>query len=298
MKQKNITLGILLLAAGIIWLLFNFDILDWRIFESLKLLWPLALVVIGVNLLFRNNSIVRIITWLVFIVVVICYSLFVSEPFSWRFPNGRTYIVDNYVIQYGKSEKVQSAVIDADLGSYSFDVEASDDEFLFRADMGGREVDSDMDYKDNGTRAEIRLRDKRWLPGGSNNTCKLYLNKEVEWELDLDMGAHGGRFDFREIKLRKFDLDSGAGNLDLYLGSNVPITEVEIDTGASSINVHLPVDAGVRIKFDGGVSRSNLSSLGWEKIGGYYTSPNYEFADCKIVIDVDMGVGKFNVLYD
>jgi hypothetical protein len=290
MKSRGIGLGLFVLTIGIIWLLFNFNILDWRLLESLWVLWPLVFVVIGINIMFRHNPNVRIGVWLVFLAVVIGYSLYIDKDSS-----RHSAAAQHNIIQYNKSGE-KSSVLDLDLGGYKFDIDSTEGALL-EGNVYGPGIKHSINR--SGNAAVVKIKDSKYFfKSYSNNSCDLLLNKDVTWTLDLDVGAYSGNFDLRDIDLEKLDIDSGAGKMELYLGSKSDNTIVDIDAGASSFNIHVPSDAGVRVKLDGGINNSNLSGLGWEKSGGYYTSPNYNGSNNKIQIDTDMGVGKFDITVD
>jgi hypothetical protein len=124
MKSRGIGLGLFVLTIGIIWLLFNFNILDWRLLESLWVLWPLVFVVIGINIMFRHNPNVRIGVWLVFLAVVIGYSLYIDKDSS-----RHSAAAQHNIIQYNKSGE-KSSVLDLDLGGYKFDIDSTEGALL------------------------------------------------------------------------------------------------------------------------------------------------------------------------
>ncbi|MGI6778951.1 MAG: LiaI-LiaF-like domain-containing protein [Acetivibrionales bacterium] len=92
MKNRNIGLGIFFIAAGAIWLLINTGYLEVSmIFDSLRVLWPLLLVVIGLNIIFGENAVANTLIWLLFIAAVIGYSVyyqsgntFIQKPVNQR----------------------------------------------------------------------------------------------------------------------------------------------------------------------------------------------------------------------
>ena len=89
------------------------------------------------------------------------------------------------------------------------------------------------------------------------------------------------------------DLDSGAASLAIMLGNKHDL-DFSIDSGASSIDLIIPENVGLRIDMDTGLTSSNIEDLGLTDNGDYYISSNYDSADVKINMDIDMGVGKIN----
>lgn len=76
-NTKKLTDGIILIGIGLLFLLKNLGIIHWSIFSVLFQLWPLILVVAGINIIFKNNAIITIITWGLFFMGIFFYgSLF------------------------------------------------------------------------------------------------------------------------------------------------------------------------------------------------------------------------------
>ena len=85
MNIKNAGWGIIFIAIGVVWLLTNLGYMNgWLIIDSLKVLWPLILVVIGISTIFEKYPIVKLIMWLLFIAVLIGYSLYIGQSMNFK----------------------------------------------------------------------------------------------------------------------------------------------------------------------------------------------------------------------
>lgn len=77
--KKNVTLGVILILIGIIWLLANLSILSFSIvdvfFRSLARLWPLLLIGFGLNILLKEKGILKLLIWLIIVVTIFLYGL-------------------------------------------------------------------------------------------------------------------------------------------------------------------------------------------------------------------------------
>lgn len=92
MKGKNLTLGIILIAAGILWMLINMGFSTWFVWESLFKLWPLALVTIGIGLIFKGNRYVIALSWILLVALIIGYGLWEYRDLKVR-PSGNPEII-------------------------------------------------------------------------------------------------------------------------------------------------------------------------------------------------------------
>ena len=81
MNKRGIGFGLFLLMAGIVWLLMNMGIITWSVFASLRVLWPLIIIAVGINMMFRNRT-VKALTWLLTAAIVIGYGYFYEKPDS------------------------------------------------------------------------------------------------------------------------------------------------------------------------------------------------------------------------
>lgn len=293
MKGKNLSFGVFLLSIGILWLAFNLKILDWSVLTALFTLWPLLLVMAGVNIMFRHNQIVKSVSWLVFLVVIILYGHYnpgqnLSAP---KFEG------DGEKVSIEREADTMKGEIRLDLGGIKLKV-GDESTKLVDATTTVPNVKHSIQYKNGKEAAEVRFsRDKVNVVGlgNTNQEFQVNLNKDIEWDMKLNVGAANGTLDMSGLKVRNLDIDSGAVNLELIFGNNEPLTDAKIDSGASRISAAVPAEVGVRVKFDGGLNSTNFKELGWEKRGSYYFSPNYEQASNKINFDVEMGVGRFEI---
>jgi hypothetical protein len=195
-----------------------------------------------------------------------------------------------------KKVETENADLHISLGGTRLDL-GSTNQQLVDVSLTDPDIVQSVEYSSDNKNAAIRFKKDRIgiFTINSRDSARFNLNENVAWKLDVDTGVVTGSLDMSNLKMESVDLDCGAANLKLVLGDKCNSTDVKIDAGASSIEVAVPENAGVRVRMDGGLSNSNLRSLGWNKEGKYYVSPNYESAASKIDVDIDMGVGNFKV---
>lgn len=304
MNRKGIGFGIFLLSLGVIWLLVNFDILNFNVFNALFTLWPLILVVIGINLIFRDNGLIRGLTWLIFLIIIVVYGTYGPSKYSnfhdnWSFGSNEGSATTSRHIEELMRTGLNEGTLKLDAGAVQLGIQDESDKLLI-ADSESGDVNCDINYTKSGENAEIKLNNKnRKIFGPSvNNKLDIKLNNKVVWDIKLDTGASNGDIDLSNLKVKNLSIDSGAVNYKIKLGANVPVTDVNVDSGASNFEFDIPSnDVGVRVKLDGALNNTNLSELGWAKNGSAYESPNYKDAKAKINMDADIGVAKLKINY-
>lgn len=291
MNKKNTGLGVFLLSIGVFWALMSFGVIDWSIFDALLVLWPLIFIVIGISIVFKDNVIVRSSVWIIFLVVLALYGQFTGS--------GTEYISSNEQqrIFVEKPQETLKGELQLLLGGIRLDV-SSDTDKLIDAFVSDPDVKHTVDFKNGKQTAEVNINKKKYsINRGNigNYDCKVDLNGNVIWNMDIKTGAVDGVIDMSHLKVEEFDLGVGAGKLKLIFGNEYENTNVDIDAGASMIDMVVPKSAGVKIKMDGALNKTNFDELNWQKKDGYYISPNYNEAASTIIVKVNMGVGKFTV---
>lgn len=269
----------------------SIGVLNWSVFEALYKLWPLLLVAVGINIIFRNNAIIRVVVWLVLLAVIVSYSFFVNIRYD-----GAKVLTTGHST-YEKLAETKNGELKVALGGIKIDVDSKTNN-LMDADISGSDITKEINYNSSKDTAYINFDRKKYFfpnPDRISEECLLHLNNDVIWDLDFKVGAVKGTLDMTDLKVKDMNVDVGAGKFDMLFGDKFKSTNVTINAGASSIDLTIPKSTGVRVKMNEAISKNNLNELGWEKRDGYYISPEYSTAENKIDFEVHMGVGKFEI---
>ncbi len=296
MRNRNIGLGIGLIAVGAVWLLQTMGLITFNVFTSITQLWPLILVVVGINIIFRGNGTVRLVTWMAFFAAVFIYGYYNPAVNNHKaLINGKTHVIE-------KLEATDSGVLKINAGAAEMNLKSGTAN-LAEIWSNIPNMNYSTDYNNGNKDARISVGSRE--PSGLWNfgdirgrRMELSLNQDVAWDVDVDFGAGTSRLDFSDVKLGKADLDIGAGSLSMYVGSNNAQTDIKLDAGASSIELYVPKTSGVAITAESALSSTNIDELGLIREGRRYTSGNYDEAQNKINIDLHMGMGSFELKRD
>lgn len=82
MRMRNIEFGMFLLSIGIVWLLKETGVIYWPVLKSLWNYWPALLIMEGINIIFRENPYVRMVTWFLFLAGLIAFSFYHGQRFE------------------------------------------------------------------------------------------------------------------------------------------------------------------------------------------------------------------------
>jgi len=132
-----------------------------------------------------------------------------------------------------------------------------------------------------------------WSPGQSLD-WSVRLNGEIPLALSLETGASEAHLDLINLRVTELSLKSGASSTTLTLPSKAGLTQVDISSGAASLNVIVPQEVAARIRSSGGLSNVSVSER-FPRSGNLYQSPDYESAANKVDMAIEMGVGSVSI---
>jgi hypothetical protein len=311
MDAKRITTGIIFLFIGVILLLSKMDIIEFNWFEVFRY-WPLLIILVGVNILVPKKDIGYIISIGTTCVILAVFTFIgITTPnqsllsrimntknLDIDLDNEEDFIGTSNFVSVKKNMTVNHAVANIDLGATQIKLKDTTETNLFEAtntsDKYFLSLNTDI-KNDSATTLNLSGKTKKGIDSKGNSTI-IKLNKNVIWDLNLDVGAADIQGDLSNFKINKLTIDAGASNLDLKLGYPQTISNINIDAGASSIQIAIPREAACQI-----VTEMALSSVhaddsfvkGNEK--GTLTSPNFEHAKNKFKISIDGGITSVSI---
>ncbi len=292
MDNNKITGGIILIGVGIILLLINMGIMSGAIIFEFFRLWPIVLIVIGVNVISKNNKIISVVTWILLFAIIIGYGVLTNEK-----PQIFESSMDEE-IKVEKQKVTEQGDLDLQFGGAEIVIGSTSDK-LFNVMIENGYLEYDVQYSNDNKRVDIDVdgtkRKKVYVFREIENEYNIELNNEIEWNINADMGAISGIIDMSELKIDTLDLDLGAGDIEMIFGDKNDFTQVNVDAGASNIEIDVPENVGVKINSQGGLRHMDLKDGAWVRTQNSYYSPNYDEAQRKIVLDITMGVGQVSV---
>ena len=319
MKFDRIIWGVLLLFIGGVLLLENFNVIEfyWRNVWSF---WPVFLIILGVNILFnRSNSQTGNIISLGILIITLSF-LFVKgqskpEHGSWwdnNFKNGvridsddeigndsKEYTTLNYGEPFLAGDGDKKAILNIRGGATTYELKGETDslfsaevrehrngmKFLLRKEV--TDSVNTLNFKMTGRTSNLNF-------GSDGDAVDFYLNVQPVWQMNVNMGAGVVDFDLSNYKVRTFNFDGGAADIDVKIGDLLPITDVNVKIGMADIKILVPEGTGCRIKTRTGLSSKDFESFTKLK-DGTYESPNYQGSTKKIFINLDGGFSNFEV---
>jgi hypothetical protein len=275
--------------------------MDWA---TVWKLWPLVVILLGISLLIKHKYGKGFIAGLA--AVILALAIFASfKTVTHFFSNDFELVIGdegNYefeITEYNEQfdPALSYATFNFDAGAGSFKIKESTED-LFAATTEGRKDNFNLKRfdSDSSSKIDFEMQSRKFRIGLSNykNKVVMKFNPNVIWDYTFHVGAASMDFDLTEVKTKSVYVDMGAASINLKLGDKHPETNINIDAGASDVDIFIPVNSGCRINTDGGLSSRNFDDF--EKIkSDYYQTSNFDEALNKIFIRVDSGVSSITV---
>ncbi len=317
MKFDRVIWGVLLLFIGGVLLLENFNVIDFY-WGNVWDFWPIFIIILGVNILFnRGESQTGSIMSLGILVIALGFLFFKGqERPSHRFwwgksdrhriemddenddDNSNEVTKQNYSASFDPGDETRMTILNISGGGTGFKLKGKTDS-LFSAEIRKKYSNFGITKTTSDSintvtfKMQDKSRHKSWNIGDGND-IGLYLNTAPSWEMHLNMGAGSMDLDLTDYKVRTLNFDGGAAELDIKIGSLLPITDVNVKSGLADVKIKVPEASGCRIKTKTGLSTKDFS--GFTKLSdGVYETPNYKTATNKIFINLDGGLSSFEV---
>lgn len=266
-KRKSLFWGILLLGIGALLLLDNMGTLDPLNVGAWDLIWPLVLIYLGIWVLWNVQS---------------GADQFETEELAIPLEGAE---VAHLTLDYGAGRlTVQSAAEAGNLLDGTFDGVRHE----VRREAG--RVDVTL------ASPSVTFGPWPWGPApGQPRRWALNLSDAVPLTLDLDTGASDAHLDLTDLRVTRLSLSTGASTTRIDLPRNAGATEVRGSSGASTLRIHVPEGVAARIRTSGALASVNVDRKRFPRQEGVYQSPNYETAENKVDIQLDMGAGTISI---
>jgi hypothetical protein len=243
---------IVLIGLGAIMLLANLDLLPTPSLRLMLRLWPLALVVLGLDILIgRRSPIIGGLIGLgaIALVVLLLYlapSLGLERTVEKKTITFNTPLADTEAAEVSLDLERYATVIqplidsddlfDAVLETYT------DVEYIAR---GGRQKNIDLNSVD------ASLYDLDWTVASTRGmTWEIGLSPEVPLDLMVDIGSGSATLDLFDLLLTELRVDGGSGSTELAIPASDDHYPVVVDGGSGSFDIEIEDGAQLQAAFD------------------------------------------------
>lgn len=319
MRHDKIVPGAILITLGVIFLLSSFGIIHIHLWNILHL-WPIFLLIAGINLIFAHNHS----AWAAILkvgVVILGVCLLFFGNFNNRFifwPHYSYHYNDNGRDDDDDDDDNGKGITKIE-GSSTFNAPYSADARIAKLNVSGggaeytlsdttsqlfeavtKEYGSSYEFshhsEDSVYVLDFNMKSNHNFHFGHNkaNSATFKLNTKPVWDIDITAGAAELNFDLTRFKVRNLKIGGGAASFDIKIGQPLDVTSLEISTGMAGVNIAIPQNAACKIDSNSGFSSNTFTGFNKNDDGDYET-PGFNNAAKKILIHINGGMSSFKV---
>ncbi len=304
MKIRQLFWGLFFVTIGVLILLSNLGLLNTNLHYFWKL-WPIILIFLGLSHFTTNSILKGILASISAIVIAVSIFAFFNSIFGF-FNNDFVFNDDNgtsYTSSFDSSHFTESfdpsitkAELNLELGAGTFSIQDTTNE-LFKANSTGHKSYYQLQRENSGDKTILNFTMKRrsfTFNGNNGNNVEIRLNPKPTWDINLTGGAAEILCDLSPYKLNNINIKMGAAKIKVKLGNNSLVTNLNLDAGASSIELLVPTNAGCEIMNKTALSEKEFQDF--NKTGSnIYQTANFNQAKNKIFLNLNAGVSSIHV---
>ncbi len=295
MKYKNILWGIVLIGIGILFILKNMGMIHFH-WLAIFQLWPLLLVLWGISMIPVKDYIKLILSVVSIIAALIIISYNHSNVYiGWSCKNNKQFKQQNINETYDSTITKATLELDAAAGNIDI-IEATDKliDFDNKGSIGNYKINTSV--KDSSKIIKLELEDNVININSSTegNNALIKLNKNPVWNVNIDAGAANLNLDLSMFKIASVKINGGASKVRIKLGTLSNNIKLDVEAGASSINILFPKESGCEVKSDNVLSSKQMPDFKEIKEDIYQTD-SFIIKPNKIFVSIDAAVSKINI---
>lgn len=283
---------LLLISAGVLFLLNNLGVVDWSIWRSLLSLWPIILVGIGLDLLIGRRSMLGSLV----VAVVVLALLFGGAWYLVQQP-GSSGATASHTISQPLADAARADVqIRAGAGDFRLGPLAEDGQLIAGEVMLRPTQELAETFTTSGDQATYRLgivgSNIVLAPtlGRSNfEQWDLDLSQEAAIDLDVTVGAGEANVDLTRLDLSQLAFHMGVGDATVVMPEQGQF-QAKVDGGLGKLVIRIPDGMAARIQADSGIGSMQVNGE-FQHQGDFWITPGYAEAENRVEIEVDIGIG-------
>ncbi len=300
-RNRGLIFPLVLIAIGVIILLSNTGVLSSDALQRLGDLWPLLLVILGLQLILNHTlprqqaTIIGLAATVAIVIAAVAYAaLAPAATFGAR-------QADSNALLGGLTE----ATLDLNYSGATLDVQSGSlGDLLYQAhvDYPGTDNPPAISLDQETGKLEIRESSSfsnfspfRWF-GPNRRHVQVTLTDRIPWAIQIDGGAANERLDLRHLQLSKLQVSGGANRLDVQVAAPKGTVLIDVSGGASSVTLRAPAQSEWRVAISGGVSAVTINGSSSGNLGGDFQqqSPGYTSAANRFDIEISGGASHID----
>ena len=284
-----------LILVGVFALLVNAGFVPVERLDRLADLWPLILVVIGLELVVRRSlqgASAEIAAALIVLVAIGGAAAYVALGPS--IPTGFQTLDAS-----AKIGSLNHASVQVDAGGTTITMQGSsslgDDLFRAHIEYSGRKPDVSLDASSGDVHIS-QSNTSGFFFQSRRFALTLQLNSSVPWQIAVNSGASSDALMLSTVRVARIDVNTGASKEDITLGDPSGTVPININGGALTVNVHRPPGAAASVSVSGGAASLSFDGRQSKAVGTLTAqTSDYDHASDRYQIQVDGGADTVTV---
>ena len=265
MRYRSLIWPALLILGGVIALLVNVGAVPVDRLILLVNLWPLILIVIGLELIIRrgvHGPAADAAAAAVVILAVLASAAYIAVS--------PTPAATNKIDLSEPLGELHQASVGLNFGSATIHISGGSDlgSRLFQAHIEA--PNPGFEWKFDKATGALTVSQHTNFPFGFQNghvTANIQLSSRVPWTISENTGASSDTIDLPQVKVAAISINTGASREDLTLGPPSGIVPVEVNGGALTVHVHRPSGTEASVAVSGGAVSLNADGTSHHAIG-------------------------------
>ncbi len=288
---------VILIAAGVVLLLNNLDILPWGIWADLWRLWPLALIAVGLDLIIgRRRPLLSLL--LILLVLGVGGAIILYAGFATR--GDLTAYNLNIPLNSARSASVE---IDFGLGDLNVDGSANNESLASGSlDYYANSDAPQADVNTKGDQIALMLSEFDqhgfnfgWFRPAQSPHWNIHLSPDLPTSLHADLGVGNGTLDLGNLNLTDLAIQSGTGNTSVTFPHPQGNLSATIDGGIGNLEIHIPDGVQAHLSLNTGIGNSSVDDRFIKQGDGEWVTRGYSDATDKLDLTVHAGLGSVTI---
>lgn len=289
-RRRGLFWPVALIAIGLVFLLANYGLIQPLSVLSLLALWPVLLILLGIDIAFaRRWPLPTLAAEVAIIALAIVFAA--TQPGA----------LGLGALTFGRTDCAGQPSVSAPRGSASsLALRINGGAARYRIEGGARELveaTSDRDLlcltsrANASSRGDVVISQSGTRIGGSADVSVKVAN-DVPLSLTMNAGAGDFLVDLHDVKVTEARFAMGAASTTLVLPHPAGDVTVRIDGGASSVTIEIPADVEARVTVSGGLVSSSSSNPRATKDGNIIQTTGYAGAKDRVTVTVTGGASS------
>lgn len=285
-NRTNLSLtAIFAILLGLVFLLNNFGVLPWEIWQNVWKFWPVLLILFGIEAILGRSSSFRSFGFLLFLIFVLPLIL-VLNPLSGNLLATKKMAIEKPL---GNLTKAQ-LFFDLASANIKIDTLETSSSKVLQGSINYSSLlpqpDIEEESKFGQTKFSFKQSSKE-IPFLNNigNNVDLKISRLIPYDIYLKSNTGNLNFNVGDVRIDFLNIEAGAGKFSFELSPRYS-SKVFVKAGAAIIFFKITDEAGVSLQTDSNLKQLNLPSSRFEKKGEVYRSRNFETSVNKVEIEV------------